>query len=439
MANHTTIDQLRKIADELESTSGTDLSSIRKLHDFAKEITSLVDSIGRRENVDIDEVWPDADDRLILKRHHLPIWLGISAEDEKLVVDLAKISHMLVGGKSGYGKTNLLNSIVCGLARLHSPENVQFVLFDQKCCEFTSYYNLPHLAFQVITESDKCMHALFALVREMDRRLKMFASVLCRNIDMFNGRKTAEHEEALREFLGEDFRESEDIPNSVPYIVVVMDEIERLVFLLGEDFIALIKKLTACGRAAGIHLIVATRYANDQILPFSLRECFRYRVAFKTCTQEESRILLNSPDADVLCGRGDMLIYNNNEELIRSQSAYLGAGKAEELVEFIKTKYPILNAVEAAAGISFPRDSSSQDTNSENAKLNDEELYKRALEVIRVRERASISLSQRMLNIGFNHASRLVDMLEERGIVGRRNSIGGLVIKVPLEVLREMD
>jgi S-DNA-T family DNA segregation ATPase FtsK/SpoIIIE len=370
------INRLHEIADGLSAPLTDELTSIRSLHEVAREIMSLANSIGRRENVDIDEVWPDADDRSILKRHHLPIWLGISAEDEKLVVDLAKISHMLVGGKSGYGKTNLLNSIVCGLARLHSPENVQFVLFDQKCCEFTSYYNLPHLAFQVITESDKCMHALSALVREMDRRLKMFVSVLCRNIDMFNGRKTAEHEEALREFFGEDFRESEDIPNRVPYIVVVMDEIERLVFLLGEDFIALIKKLTAYGRAAGIHLIVATRYANDQTLPFPLRECFRYRVAFKTYTQEESRILLNSPDADVLCGRGDMLIYNNNEDLIRSQSAYLGAGKTEELVEFIKTKYPISNAVEATAGISFPRGSSSQDTNSENAKLDDEELYK---------------------------------------------------------------
>ena len=370
------INRLHEIADGLSAPLTDELTSIRSLHEVAREIMSLANSIGRRKNVEIDEVWPDADDRSILKRHHLPIWLGISAEDEKLVVDLAKISHMLVGGKSGYGKTNLLSSIVCGLARLHSPENVQFVLFDQKCCEFTSYYNLPHLAFQVITESDKCMHALSALVREMDRRLNMFASVLCRNIDMFNDRKTAEHEEALREFFGEDFRESEDIPNSVPYIVVVMDEIERFVFLLGEDFIALIKKLTACGRAAGIHLIVATRYANDQTLPFPLRECFRYRVAFKTYTQEESRILLNSPDAHVLCGRGDMLIYNNNEELIRSQSAYLGAGKAEELVEFIKTKYPISNAVEAVAGISFPRGSSSQDTNSENAKLDDEELYK---------------------------------------------------------------
>ena len=98
----TTIAQLRKIVDELESTSGTELSSIRKLHDFAKEITSLADSIGRRENIDIDEVWPDADDRSILKRHYLPIWLGISAEDEKLVVDLAKISHMLVGGNASF-------------------------------------------------------------------------------------------------------------------------------------------------------------------------------------------------------------------------------------------------------------------------------------------------------------------------------------------------
>ena len=445
------INRLHEIADGLSAPLTDDLTSIRSLHEVAREITSLADSIGRRENVDIDEVWPDADDRSILKRYRLPIYLGITSEGEKLVFDLARMPHLLVGGKSGYGKTNLLNSIVCGLVRLHSPRKVRFVLFDPKCTEFTSYCRLPHLAFHIITEANKCMYALLSLIREMERRLKMFASVACRNIDDFNSRKSENDDDIsvpgitfeLPDFLkkrieGMRSGESADIPDEVPHIVVVMDEIADSVSLFGEDFIALLKRLASKGRSAGIHIVATTESVNDQSLPLSLRECFPSRIAFKTNTQDASRILLDLPDADALCSRGDILIRRRDEEIVRSQNAYLRDGKIAEILAMLEREYPASTAVAVEPGIFF-RDGQCdipQNSDSQDAKLNDEELCKRALDVIYVTKRASISHFQRQLNIGFNQAARLVGILEERGIIGQRSFIG---VKFPLEVLHEMD
>ena len=151
MVNHTTIEQLRRIADELESSSGTDLSSIRRLHDIAKELTSLAGSIGRHENVNISDAWKNAKVEEKISRFRLPVYAGVTSSDDDIVVDLAQMPHLLVGGVGASGKTNFLNSLICGLVRRRSPDEVRFVLCDPKCVEFASYCNLPHAAFQVIT------------------------------------------------------------------------------------------------------------------------------------------------------------------------------------------------------------------------------------------------------------------------------------------------
>lgn len=210
------------------------------------------------------------------------------------------------------GKSNFLNSLICGLVRRRSPNEVRFVLYDPECVEFTDYYNLPHAAFHVITDDVKCMYALLSLVREMDRRLKMFVRVLCRRIDDFNKRKSETEEDGVLDIWGFKADESADIQDTVPYIVFVIDEVAELVARFGNDFIAPFKELMSKGRAAGIHVVVATGHVNEQTLPPLLTDCFQSRVAFKTHTQSESLLLVNSPDADILSRAGDMLLYKGD-------------------------------------------------------------------------------------------------------------------------------
>ena len=436
MVNHTTIEQLRRIADELESSSGTDLSSIRRLHDIAKEITSLAGSIGLHENVNISDIWKNAAVEEKISHFRLPVYLGITSTDENIVADLAQMPHLLVGGMSMSGKTNFLNSLICGLVRHRSPDEIRFVLYDPKCVEFTAYSSLPHAAFQVITDEAKCMYALLSLVREMDRRLKMFARVLCRRIDDFNRRKSESEDNKVPDIWGFKADESADIPDTVPYIVFVIDEVGGLVSRFGDDFIAPFRELMSKGRAAGIHVVAATGSVNEQTLPPPLMEYFQSRIAFKTHTQVESLLLVNSPDADILSGPGDMLLYRQlgmRSDLVRMQSAWISPVDVERVVDEAGKKYPNIHPVEVEPGIVFPNGITNKLDES-----NDEEVYKQALEVIRVTKRATISHFQRRMGIGYNHATRIIDMLEERGIIGPPNGIGSREIKVDLEELNEM-
>ena len=436
MVNHTTIEQLRRIADELESSSGTDLSSIRRLHDIAKEITSLAGSTGRHENVDISDVWKNAKVEEKISHFRLPVYLGITSTDENIVADLAQMPHLLVGGMSMSGKTNFFNSLICGLVRHRSPDDVRFVLYDPKCVEFTAYSNLPHAAFQVITDEAKCMYALLSLVREMDRRLKMFARVLCRRIDDFNKRQSETEEDGVPDIWGFKAGESADIQDTVPYIVFVIDEVAELVARFGNDFITPFKELMSKGRVVGIHVVMATGSVHEQILPPSLMEYFHARIAFKTHTQDESLLLVNSPDADILSAPGDMLLYRQlgmRTDLVRMQSAWISPVDVERVVDEAGKKYPNIHPVEIEPGIVFPNGITNKLDES-----NDEEVYKRALDVIRVTKRASTSYFQRRMGIGYNHATRIIDMLEERGIIGPPNGIGSREIKVDLEELNEM-
>ena len=434
MIDKYTSGRLHEIADELKKPVSAVAKSIRRLHDIAKELTSLAGSIGRHENVDISDAWKNAKVEEKMSRFRLPIYAGVTSADDDIVVDLAQMPHLLVGGVNASGKTNFFNSLICGLVRHRSPDEVRFVLYDPKCVEFTAYSNLPHAAFQVITDDAKCMYALLSFVREMDRRLKMFARVLCRRIDDFNRRKSESENNKVSEIWGFKADESADIPDTVPYIVFVIDEVVDLVARFGDDFIAPFKELMSKGRAAGIHVVTATGSVNEQTLPPPLMECFQSRIAFKTHTQAESLLLVNSPDADILSGPGDMLLYRQlgmRTDLVRMQNAWISPVEIEEVVDNAGKKYPDVHPVEAVPGVIFPSGVIHQSDVS-----NEEEVYRQALELIRVTKRASAAHFQRHLNIGYNHASQLADLLEERGIIGPQNGVRLREIKVDLEDLK---
>ena len=385
-----TIQWLHDIVDSLASSSVANVEMVRRLHAVSKQITSLADYLGRHEHVDFDQVWPQSMADKGVGRKCLPLFLGLTSTDEKLVTDLASLPHLLIGGATGQGKSNLLNSIICGLTRLLPPDELRLVLVDTKMVEFTPYAALPHLAFPIITDDNKCLYVLRWLVAEMERRLKLFASTACRNIQAY--------------------RES---GNALPYIVVIIDEFADLMLSYGKDFEPGVARLTAKARAAGIHLVMATQNADHDVLTASLRNNFPGRIAFKTRSLSESRWIIDSPDADILCAPGDMLVRQKDGTLVRAQCAYSSAVEERKIIEEQTSRYPRPAYLDEIPDIVFPAE-----PKPPQDKPTDEELYKRALEVVRTTKRASISHLQRQMGIGYNHAAHLIDLLEDRGIIG---------------------
>ena len=303
--------------------------TIRRLHSIAKELASLADSLGsladslgRHELVDFADVWPESLDPKEEQRMMLPLYLGMTPQDEKLVIDLARMPDLLIGGASGQGKSNLLDCIVSGLARLLPPEQLRFFLFDPKYMEFTHFLNLPHLAFRMINDGAKCVRALNWLENEMEERLKTFSNVKCRNIEKYRA-----------------------AGNQMPYIVVVMDEIADLMMEYGKEVESLVGRLTAFGRTVGIHFVIATQVADQKVLTASLCRGFIQRIAFKTRNQSESQLIINAPDADILCGRGDMFVTHPGGSLVRAQCAYLSPEEEARIGDEIGKRYPHVNAI----------------------------------------------------------------------------------------------
>ncbi len=368
-----------------------DTDTIRRIHSIAKELASLADSLGRHERVDFVEVWPESFDPKEAQRMLLPLYLGMTSQDERLVIDLARLPHLLVGGASGQGKSNLLNCIISGLARLLPPEQLRFVLFDPKCVEFAQYSALPHLAFPVITDGDKSVYVLRWLICEMDKRLKEFARAACRNI--------------------EDYRKA---GNQMPYLFVIIDEIANLMLNFGKEVEPLIARLTALARAAGIHLVIATQIADHKVLSATLRCNLPVRIAFKTRNESESKLIIDVPDADVLCAPGDMLVRQKDGTLTRAQCAYLSGEEEARIIEAVEQQYDSPKFLASLPDVVFPATSKPQ---SDTDGPSEEEMYARALEVVRTTNHASTSHLQRKMGIGYNHAARLIDLLEERGIV----------------------
>ena len=322
----------------------------------------------------------------------MPLYLGMTSQDEKLVIDLARLPHLLVGGSSGQGKSNLLNCIISGLARLLPPEQLRFVLFDPKCVEFVQYSALPHLAFPVITDGAKFVYVLRWLVCEMEKRLKEFARATCRNI--------------------EDFRKA---GNQMPYLVVIIDEIVDLIQNFGKEVEPLIARLTALARAAGIHLVVATQVADNKVLSATLRCNIPGRISFKTRSGSESKIIIDAPDADVLCAPGDMLVRQKDGTLARAQCAYLSGEEEARIIEAVEKRHGSPKFLALLPDVVFH---AAPEPQPDATGPSEEEMYARALEVVRTTNHASTSHLQRKMGIGYNHAARLIDLMEERGVIG---------------------
>ena len=326
----------------------------------------------------------------------LPIALGKSISGIPIVGDLSAMPHLLIAGTTGSGKSVCINTIIVSLLYKHTPENCKFILIDPKMLELSSYEGIPHLLSPVITEPKKATAALSWVVKEMENRYRKMTEVGVRNIDGFNSK----------------FKEK------MPYIVVVVDEMSDLMLVAGKEIENYIQKLSQMARAAGIHIIMATQRPSVDVITGTIKANFPTRISFQVSSKIDSRTILGEQGAEQLLGKGDMLFMSSANRIIRIHGPYIGENEIEKINTFLRTqaKPNYLDEI-----TNFAKDSDTINKIGDNDK---DELYEKAVMLIKNEGKASTSFLQRKLQIGYNRAARIIDMMEEDGIVGQPNHVG---------------
>ena len=366
----------------------------------------------------------------------LPLLFGKDAAGKELIADLASMPHMLVAGATGQGKSVCLNAIINGLLMTKTPAELKLIMVDPKSVEFTSYASLPHLIVPVITDNKKVVFSLHWAVAEMEKRLKLFARARVRNIYDFNHRLQF----TQTDMFGGDTAVGSDMPKTVPYIVIIIDEVADLMSSNGKEVTPDIARLTAKARAAGIHLILATQRPDAKIITGTIKANIPGRVAFKTATSIDSRTILDDGGAENLIGRGDMLFKSKDGLLIRAQGAWISDPEIANVIRFIEQHSNVqfddrfakkLGTIKEEEVDLFAEDTSSEGGKEEAAAQREQVKaeenasdFKKAVECIINTNRASTSHFQRKLGWGYNHSAKIMDMLEDAGIIGPQSGAG---------------
>ena len=390
--------------------------------------------VGMRELLESED-WNDA-------RAELPIALGKDVSGKPLISDLTKMPHLLIAGATGSGKSVCINSIVASILYSKSPKDVRLLMVDPKIVELKIFNTLPHMLIPVVTEPKKVPSALKWLLTEMEQRYQIFAKVGVRNITGFNGRKQPAKpdsnppEQVQAALDGVTLPDDEiEIPTRLPYIVAIIDELADLMMVAPAEIETSIARLAQLARAAGIHLIIATQRPSVNVITGIIKANLPSRIAFQVASQVDSRTILDTKGADTLIGRGDMLFSPpGSSRLVRAQGAFVSDDEVQSLVEFLKKNGPPQYAQDVQAQIDRDpeADEDGDDEDSEEGG-NDDALMKQAIGVLRSTRRASTSMLQRRLRIGYNRAARLMEEMEDKGIVGPENGAQ------PREILADLD
>ena len=380
-------------------------------------------------------------DRWQNSKAELPLLFGKDAAGSDLVADLASMPHMLVAGATGQGKSVCLNSLINGLLMTRTPEQLRFIMVDPKSVEFMPYSKIPHLLVPVITENKKVLAALQWAVTEMEKRLKMFAEAGVKNIHGFNTRKTF----LQTDMFGEETSAMPSMPATVPYIVIIIDEVADLMSECAKEVVPGISRLTAKARAAGIHLILATQRPDTQVITGTIKANIPGRVAFKTSQAIDSRTILDAQGAENLIGRGDMLFKSKGGELIRAQGAWISDDEINRITGFIQ-EHSTQKFDEAFKNkldkIKAAKDDDGNTVDDEQDKPTRREIaraasaasdVKKAIACLINTKRASVSHFQRQMGWGYNHAAVILDKLADQGIVSQASGMG------PRQILMEAD
>ncbi|HEY5078967.1 MAG TPA: DNA translocase FtsK, partial [Opitutaceae bacterium] len=387
--------------------------------------------VGMRELLESED-WANA-------KAELPIALGRDVSGRPLVSDLAKMPHLMIAGATGSGKSVCINSIVTSILYSKSPKDVRLIMVDPKVVELKIFNSLPHMFIPVVTEPKKVPAALKWLLGEMEQRYQIFAKANVRNIVGFNTRKKdaksqAEAAQASLQGMDTTGPEITEMPEHLPYIVAIIDELADLMILAPAEIETSIARLAQLARAAGIHLIIATQRPSVNVITGVIKANLPSRIAFQVASQVDSRTILDTKGAETLIGRGDMLFSPpGTSRLVRAQGAFVGDEEVHEIVEFLKRNGPPQYAQAVQQQIDRASSEDDEEEDEDGDLGSDEDLYAKAIDVLKSTRRASTSMLQRRLRIGYNRAARIMEIMEEKGIVGPENGSS------PREILGDLD
>ena len=403
----------------------------------------IAEAVCMRDIVE-SKAWADAN-------AEIPVVLGKDVTGKPMVMDLTKMPHVLIAGSTGSGKTVCINAIIASLLYHSGPEDLRFIMVDPKVVEMQMYNALPHMLIPVVTEAKKVPGALKWLIAEMEHRYQIFAKTNVRNIAGFNAKLLKDKEEqAKAEAMDAEMTPEEraavsnmevprdddafEIPKKkLPYIVCVIDELADLMMVAPADIETCIARIAQLARAAGIHLVLATQRPSVNVVTGVIKANLPSRISFKVASKIDSRTILDGGGAEALIGKGDMLfIPPGTSNLVRAQGAFVSDDEINAIVEFLQEKNdpPVF-----AEAVQQQIDAGGEEGGGIDGGEEADELLPDAIDVLRSTKRASTSMLQRRLRVGYNRAARLMEVLEDRGIVGPENGSSPREILVDLDVM----
>ncbi|SIS58812.1 DNA translocase FtsK [Paracoccus saliphilus] len=442
---------------ELEPAPGLKASRVIGLaDDIARSMSALsarVSTVPGRSVIGIE--LPNAKREMVLLREilsarafgdgkqPLPLALGKDIGGEPIIANLAKMPHLLIAGTTGSGKSVAINTMILSLLYKLTPQECRLIMIDPKMLELSVYDDIPHLLSPVVTDPKKAVVALKWVVGEMEERYRKMSKMGVRNIEGYNGRvreALAKGEMFKRtvqtgfdEDTGEPIFETEEFqPEAFPYIVVIVDEMADLMMVAGKEIEACIQRLAQMARASGIHLIMATQRPSVDVITGTIKANFPTRISFQVTSKIDSRTILGEQGAEQLLGQGDMLYMGNGARITRIHGPFVSDEEVEEVVTHLKSFGPPSYKSGVVEG---PADEKAGDIDavlglggSDNS---EDQLYDQAVMIVAKDRKCSTSYIQRKLAIGYNKAARLVEQMEEQGVVSAANHVGKREVLVP--------
>ena len=386
------VSKIINLSDDIARNTSSEsarISTIPGSNTIGIELPNII-----RENVYLNEILGSNDFKK--KEIKLPIALGKNISGKAVIGDLYSMPHLLIAGTTGSGKSVCINTIILSLLYRHTPDRCKFILIDPKMLELSTYEGIPHLLCPVITEAKKAASVLGWVVKEMESRYRLMTKEGVRNIDGYNSKHK--------------------LP--MPYIVVVVDEMSDLMLVAGKEIENYIQKLSQMARAAGIHIIMATQRPSVDVITGTIKANFPTRISFQVTSKIDSRTILGEQGAEQLLGKGDMLYMSSANRIIRIHAPFVSDIEIEKINDSLRSQAEP-DYVDEILNFADEKETGSKQNQDER-----DELYDRALEIIRSEGKASTSFLQRKLQIGYNRAARIIDMMEMDGVVSKANHVG---------------
>jgi len=371
------------------------------------------------------------DNKFFENKEGLILALGKNIAGEKIFTDLEKMPHLLIAGTTGSGKSVGINSMIMSLLFKFSPNECKLILIDPKMLELSIYEDIPHLLTPVVTNPNKAVFALKWVVREMENRYRLMSSLNVKNIKSFNskilstlslGKKLyREVQTGIDSETRKPIIEKREIPlKKMPLIVVVIDEMADLMMVAGKEVENLVQRLAQMARASGIHLIAATQRPSVDVITGTIKANFPSRISFRVASRFDSRTILNEMGAEQLLGSGDMLFLENGANLKRLHGGFISENEIEAVVNHIKSQ----SVFEAKEDITIDENNEIMSPSLQFENKDVDELYNKAISLILEQQKVSTSYIQRYLQIGYNRAARIVEKMEEDGLISEPNNAG---------------